>query len=284
MTAMSSSRLLTAFADKATRTALIPYVMAGDPGPDATVPIMHALVAGGADVIELGVPFSDPMADGPVIQAAAERALGHGTSLRDVLAMVAEFRRTDTRTPVVLMGYANPIERMGAEVFARAAGEAGVDGVLTVDYPPEEVADFARLLGEANIDPIFLLAPTSTDARIEAVAQVARGYVYYVSLKGVTGAGHLDADDVGRNIARIRRHVRLPVGVGFGIRDAGSAVALAAHADAVVIGSRLVETIAGAAREAQEADRVSASAQAAQTWLRTIRDALDARVPAAASA
>ncbi|WP_253207128.1 tryptophan synthase subunit alpha [Verticiella alkaliphila] len=276
MTVNASARLAAAFADKATRTALIPYVMAGDPGPDATVPVMHALVAAGADVIELGVPFSDPMADGPVIQAAAERALAGGTSLRDVLGMVAEFRRTDTRTPVVLMGYANPIERMGAEAFARAAGEAGVDGVLTVDYPPEEVADFARLLGEAGIDPIFLLAPTSTDARIVAVAEVARGYVYYVSLKGVTGAGHLDAADVARNIARIRQHVQLPVGVGFGIRDAASAVALAEHADAVVIGSRLVDTIAQAAAAAGESDRAKASARAAEDWLRTIRQALDA--------
>ena len=276
MTVNASARLEAAFADKATRTALIPYVMAGDPGPDATVPVMHALVAAGADVIELGVPFSDPMADGPVIQAAAERALAGGTSLRDVLGMVAEFRRTDARTPVVLMGYANPIERMGAEAFARAAGEAGVDGVLTVDYPPEEVADFARLLGEAGIDPIFLLAPTSTDARIAAVAEVARGYVYYVSLKGVTGAGHLDAADVARNIARIRQHVRLPVGVGFGIRDAASAVALAEHADAVVIGSRLVDTIAQAAAAAGESDRATASARAAEDWLRTIRQALDA--------
>ncbi len=272
----SSSRLQAAFGDT-TRTALIPYVMAGDPGRSTTVPVMHALVAAGADVIELGVPFSDPMADGPVIQAAAERALVQGTRLRDVLDMVAEFRRTDARTPVVLMGYANPIERMGAEAFAKAAGAAGVDGVLTVDYPPEEVADFARLLGEHGIDPIFLLAPTSTDARIAAVSQVARGYVYYVSLKGVTGAGHLDAADVGRNIARIRRHVTLPVGVGFGIRDADSAVALAEHADAVVIGSRLVETIAAAGQAAGESGRDAACARAAQDWLQTIRTALDAR-------
>lgn len=263
-------------AAKATRKALIPYIMAGDPGPDCTVPVMHALVAAGADVIELGVPFSDPMADGPVIQAAAERALAQRVGLRDVLAMVAEFRRTNTETPVVLMGYANPIERMGARAFAQAAGAAGVDGALVVDYPPEEVGDFSTLLAECGIDPVFLLAPTSTDERIAAVGRTARGYVYYVSLKGVTGAGNLDTADVARNIARIRRHVTLPVGVGFGIRDAQSAAAVAAVADAVVIGSRLVQAITAAAQDAAPEARPQAAARGAGDWLGPIRQALDA--------
>jgi tryptophan synthase alpha chain len=257
------------------RTALIPYIMAGDPGPAATVPVMHALVQAGADVIELGVPFSDPMADGPVIQAAAERALALRVGLRDVLAMVAEFRRTDDSTPVVLMGYANPVERMGRENFARAAQQAGVDGALIVDYPPEETGDFTDLLARHGMDPVFLLAPTSTEERIQAVARIARGYVYYVSLKGVTGAGHLDTEDVARNIAKIRRHVTLPVGVGFGIRDTQSATAVAQVADAVVIGSRLVQAITEAAQDVAPEAQAQAAAQGAGAWLRTIRQALD---------
>jgi len=228
---------------------------------------MHALVAAGADVIELGVPFSDPMADGPVIQRASERALAQGVGMKDVLATVAAFRRTDTVTPVVLMGYANPIEAMGPSSFVDRARDAGVDGVLVVDYPPEEAGEFATLLGARDIAPIFLIAPTTPEARIDAVARVARGYVYYVSLKGVTGAGHLDTADVARRLADIRRHVSLPVGVGFGIRDAASAQAIAAHADAVVIGSRIIQEI--------ESGAPATAAERAGAWLAGIRSALD---------
>jgi tryptophan synthase alpha chain len=249
------------------RTALIPYVTAGDPSPDVTVPIMHALVEGGADVIELGVPFSDPMADGPVIQRASERALARGTGLARVLDMVREFRARDADTPVVLMGYANPIEAMGVAAFAERAAQAGVDGVLVVDYPPEEAHEFAALLGARDLAPIFLLSPTTPPARIEQIARVARGYVYYVSLTGVTGAGHLDTADVARHLEEIRRHVRIPVGVGFGIRDAASARALAAHADAVVIGSRIIQEI--------EAGAPEGAPSRARAWLSGIRAALD---------
>ncbi len=225
------------------RQALIPYVTAGDPEPAITVPLMHAMVAAGADIIELGVPFSDPMADGPVIQRAAERALEHGTRLRDVLAMVATFRQQDRDTPVVLMGYLNPVEAMGYEAFAKAASEAGVDGVLSVDLPPEEAHDLLEALRGHGVDPIFLLAPTTDDARIEKICAVASGYLYYVSLKGVTGAGGLDVQSVADKLAQIRRHTALPVGVGFGIKDADSARAVAAVADAVVVGSALVKKI-----------------------------------------
>jgi tryptophan synthase alpha chain len=227
------------------RRALIPYICAGDPSKELTVPLMHALVDAGSDIIELGVPFSDPMADGPVIQRAAERALKHGTGLDDVLAMVAEFRIKNRATPVVLMGYANPIERMGLDTFVERAAKAGVDGVLVVDYPPEECEDFAKACREHALDPIFLLAPTSTDARIEAVASMASGYIYYVSLKGVTGSGALDVDAVGARIPIIRAKAQVPVGVGFGIRDAATAQAIARVADAVVIGSRIIQEIEG---------------------------------------
>ncbi|GLU32270.1 tryptophan synthase subunit alpha [Trinickia caryophylli] len=225
------------------RKGLIPFMTAGDPDPARTVDFMHALVAGGADVIELGVPFSDPMADGPVIQRSSERALARGVSLRQVLADVKRFRERDDKTPVVLMGYANPIERMGADAFAQAASEAGVDGVLVVDYPPEESTDFANRMRAAGIDPIFLLAPTSTDERIAAVGKVASGYVYYVSLKGVTGAANLDVSSIASKIPAIQSQVPLPIGVGFGIRDARTARAVAEVADAVVIGSRIVQLL-----------------------------------------
>ncbi|HXS53969.1 MAG TPA: tryptophan synthase subunit alpha [Usitatibacter sp.] len=225
------------------RSALIPFVTAGDPAPSQTVPILHALVKAGADVIELGVPFSDPMADGPVIQRSSERALRNGVSLRDVLAMVAEFRTHDPSTPVVLMGYANPIERMGLAAFVSAASQAGVDGVLIVDYPPEESGEWLRALEGSGIDPIFLLSPTSSEARIASVAKLAQGYIYYVSLKGVTGAAHIDTKDVESMLARIRRHTKIPVGVGFGIRDAETARKVGRVADAVVIGSRIVQEL-----------------------------------------
>jgi tryptophan synthase alpha chain len=249
------------------KKALIPFVTAGDPFADATVEIMLALAKGGADVIELGVPFSDPMADGPVIQQAAERALAKGIGSRDVLAMVRQFRQHDAHMPVVLMGYANPIERYGQAQFVKDAAEAGVDGVLVVDYPPEECEAFAALLRESAMDPIFLLAPTSTEARMSEVGRLASGYVYYVSLKGVTGAGHLDTEAVAQAVPRIRQHVSVPVGVGFGIRDAVSARAVAQVADAVVIGSALVQLL-----QAQTRDNLGL---AAERFMRDIRTALD---------
>jgi tryptophan synthase alpha chain len=249
------------------RTVLIPYVTAGDPSLAVTAGVMDALVDAGADIIELGVPFSDPMADGPVIQRSSERALAKGVSLRDVLAMTAEFRRTNATTPVVFMGYANPIEAMGHARFVEAAKSAGVDGVLVVDYPPEEAAGFAELLTDNGLAPIFLLSPTTPESRIAAVGRLARGYVYYVSLKGVTGAGHLDTKDVAEKLTAIRRHVPVPVGVGFGIRDGASARAVAAVADAVVIGSALVQSIADAGEA--EGPRVAGE------WLANIRSALD---------
>ncbi len=228
------------------RTALIPYIVAGDPSLDSTVPLMHALVANGADIIELGVPFSDPMSEGPVIQLAHERALANGTGLRDVLRLVGEFRRQDPDTPVLLMGYANPVEHMGYATFADAAAEAGLDGLLTVDIPPEEAAGLNEQLHRVGMDNIFLIAPTTPDARMSRIVAGASGFLYYVALKGVTGAGHLDTEDVATHVARIRNHSDLPVAVGFGIKDAASARAVAATADAVVVGSALVNAIAGA--------------------------------------
>ena len=225
------------------RKALIPYFTAGDPEPGATLPLMRALVEGGADIIELGVPFSDPMAEGPTIQRACERALVHGMSLRTIIGVVREFRQQNQETPVVLMGYANPIEAYGFAEFAADAQAAGVDGVLVVDYPPHECVEFTALLKQHGIDVIFLVAPTSGAQRIADVAVSGSGYLYYVSLKGVTGAGHLDIDEVARRVPEIRQRVGLPVGVGFGIRDADTARRIAAVADAVVIGSRIVEEI-----------------------------------------
>ena len=251
----------------ARRAALIPFVTAGDPSPKQTVPVMHALVKGGADVIELGVPFSDPMADGPVIQRSSERALKHGVGLRDVLASVAEFRRANGETPVVLMGYANPIERMGLAAFVAQARDAGVDGVLIVDYPPEESADWLAALEGSGIDPIFLLSPTSSEARIELVSRVARGYIYYVSLKGVTGAANIDTREVETMVKRIRARSAVPVGVGFGIRDGKTARSVARVADAVVIGSRIVQEMSDAPNEA---------VARAEAVLREFRAAMDA--------
>lgn len=275
----SNQRLINAFQKLQGRTALIPYIAAGDPSPQATPDLMHALVQAGADVIELGIPFSDPMADGPVIQRAAERAIAKGVGLRKVLELVSQFRQRNTETPVVLMGYANPIERMGQQAFIQAAAQAGVDGVLVVDYPPEEVADFAQNLQQAHIDLIFLLAPTSSAERIQKVGKLARGYVYYVSLKGVTGAGHLDTTQVATRVAAIRQHVSVPVGVGFGIRDAESAQKVSECADAVVIGSKLIETMESAADQARQAGGDAAAADqaaiaAAGQWLAQIHKAL----------
>ena len=225
------------------RKALIPFITCGDPDAALTLPLMHTLVEAGADIIELGVPFSDPMADGPTIQRASERALAKGMNMRKVLAIVAEFRKADADTPVVLMGYANPIEAMGVERFGAAAQEAGVDGVLVVDYPPEESAEFSAAMKTHGLDPIFLLAPTSTEERIAGTAKVASGHVYYVSLKGVTGSAALDVDAVAARLPNIREKTGLPVGVGFGIRDAETAGRIARIADAVVIGSRIIEEI-----------------------------------------
>jgi len=231
------------------RKAVVPYIVAGDPKLDLTVPLMHALVRAGADIIELGVPFSDPMAEGPVIQLGHERALLHRTSLRDVLACVKEFRGSDNDTPVVLMGYANPVEYMGYAQFADAAAQAGIDGLLTVDLPPEEADDLNTQLRRVGIDNIFLLAPTTTDQRIRAIAELASGYLYCVSLKGVTGAGHLDIDAVRAMLQRIKAITQLPITVGFGIKDAQSAQAIARVAEGVVIGSALVDRIAKATQQ-----------------------------------
>lgn len=230
------------------KKALIPFITAGDPQPDVTVPAMHAMVSAGADLIELGVPFSDPMADGPVIQAACERALKHHVTLHRVLEMVRDFRQKDDQTPVILMGYLNPIEVWGYADFARAAANAGVDGILTVDMPPEESAEFTVAMKEHAIDTIFLLAPTSDDARMQKVSEAASGFIYYVSFKGVTGANQLDVASVATKLGEIRRHTTLPVGVGFGIRDAETAGQVAKIADAVVVGSVLVKQVGELAR------------------------------------
>ncbi len=268
MSRIAATRISATFArlNKQGCKALIPFITAGDPDPASCVPLMHALVAGGADIIELGVPFSDPMADGPVIQRASERALKHGVSLRDVIGWVAEFRKTNAETPVVLMGYANPIESMGGDHFARAAKAAGADGVVIVDYPPEEAEQMVAMLDAAGLDTIFLLSPTTSDARLKQVAALGRGYLYYVSLKGVTGAANIDVADVAQRLARIRSHTKLPVGVGFGIRDGETARRIAEVADAVVIGSRLVQEIESAPSDA---------ARRAQAFMADIRSTMD---------
>ena len=264
------SRIPVTFAQlrQSNRRALIPYITAGDPNPAATVPIMHAAVAAGSDIVELGVPFSDPMADGPVIQRASERALKHGVGLRHVLDMVATFRTTDAHTPVVLMGYANPVESFGRDAFIKRAAEVGVDGLIVVDYPPEESAAFATAVRAASMDLIFLLAPTSTNERIAQVARLASGYIYYVSLAGVTGAGHLDLNEVLKRVEAIRAHTELPVGVGFGIRDGATARAICTIADAAIIGSRIIQEIEAAPNDAPA--RVG-------NFLRAVRTAMDTK-------
>lgn len=266
------SRISARFADlKANnRTALVPFVTAGDPMPDVTVDLMHKMVESGADIIELGIPFSDPMADGPVIQRASERALIHNTSLRDVLDMVEQFRSTDNDTPVILMGYLNPIEIMGYETFATEAHAKGVDGVLTVDLPPEESAEFVTLCKQNSIDPIYLLAPTSQKERIKQVTDVASGFVYYVSLKGVTGAATLSLDSVAEKLTEIRSVTDMPVGVGFGIKNAEMAAGMASIADAVVVGSSLVSLV-----EANEGDK-DAILREVGGLLAEMRQAMDA--------
>lgn len=251
------------------RKALIPYITAGDPHPDHTVELMHTLVAAGADIIELGVPFSDPMADGPVIALACERALAHNTSLRMVLEMVRQFRAQDNDTPVVLMGYLNPMEAMGYQAFVTAAKDAGVDGVLTVDLPPEEALDIAPIFAESGLDPIFLLAPTTTEDRIRSISEHASGYIYYVSVKGVTGSSSINVDDVGAKVNSIRALTSVPVGVGFGIRDAATAAAVGRVSDGVIVGSVLVDTIAN------NQENIEALKAALTSLLRPMREALD---------
>lgn len=251
------SRLRDCFAGlkQQNRSALIPFVTAGDPQPGVTVPLMHTMVSAGANILELGVPFSDPMADGPVIQRASERALENHISLHDVLDMVREFRRKDSQTPVVLMGYLNPVEVMGYDTFARAASNAGIDGLLTVDLPPEEGSELVERLKENNIDAIFLLAPTTDEKRISSICASASGFVYYVSLKGVTGASNIDLDSVTQKLEQIRRLTDLPVGVGFGIKDASTAANIANVADAVVVGSALVNRIEALADHPDEINK-----------------------------
>ena len=258
------------------RKLLIPFITAGDPDPALTVDLMHTLVAAGADVIELGVPFSDPMADGPVIQRASERALAHGVGIRATLEMAARFRATDPDTPVVLMGYLNPIEAMGYQAFADAAREAGVDGVLTVDLPPEEADEVVGVLRTAGLDPIFLLAPTSSAERMARAGRQASGFVYYVSLKGVTGSDRLDVDTVAAKVEAIRAHTALPVGVGFGIRDAETAARVAAVADAVVVGSALVHKVG---ELGGDPERLHAELRAILGAMREAMDAVAAAAP-----
>jgi tryptophan synthase alpha chain len=263
------SRIQSTFAALAAQNkkGLITFITAGDPAPEMTVPLMHALVAGGVDIIELGVPFSDPMAEGPVIQRACERALKFGIGIRDVMNFVREFRNTNTTTPVVLMGYANPIEHMGQGAFIKEAAEAGADGAIVVDYPPEECEEFAKAMQENGMDPIFLLAPTSTEERIAQVAKVGSGFSYYVSLKGVTGAAHIDTKEVAQRIESVRKYVKLPIGVGFGIRDAATAKMVASVSDAVVIGSRIIQELENTPQDQ--------AVNAVQTFVKGIRSALD---------
>lgn len=265
------SRIQTCFTalGESQRVALIPFITAGDSEPALTVPLMHTLVESGADLIELGIPFSDPMADGPVIQKAAERALEHNVSLRNVLQMVAEFRQRDAVTPVVLMGYLNPVEVMGYETFASEASAAGVDGVLMVDLPPEEGEEILPLLYAHDVDPVFLIAPTSDRGRIQKICNASRGYVYYVSLKGITGAGHLDLDSVAQRLTEIREISQLPLGVGFGIKDAATAAAMGKLADAVIVGSAIVNRIAEHQGDAE------ATIRAVSSFVSELRAGLD---------
>ena len=263
------SRIQKTFADLQSKKkkALITFITAGDPAPELTVPLLHALVESGADILELGVPFSDPMAEGPVIQRANERALKFNVGMHDVLGYVREFRKTNQHTPVVLMGYANPIERMGVDRFVNESKAAGADGAIVVDYPPEEASDFAQKLKAQDMDLIFLLAPTSTEQRIKQVAQISSGFSYYVSLRGVTGAGHIDTTEVANRLAAIREHVKLPIGVGFGIRDGATAKAVASVSDAVVIGSRIIQELENTPKDKAVA--------AVKTFLAEIRSAID---------
>ena len=263
------SRIQKTFADLQSKKkkALITFITAGDPAPELTVPLLHALVESGADILELGVPFADPMAEGPVIQRANERALKFNVGMHDVLGYVREFRKSDQHTPVVLMGYANPIERMGVDRFVTESKAAGADGAIVVDYPPEEASEFAQKLKAHDMDLIFLLAPTSTEQRIKQVAQISSGFSYYVSLRGVTGAGHIDTAEVASRLGAIREHVKLPIGVGFGIRDGATAKAVASVSDAVVIGSRIIQELENTPKEQ--------AVTAVKAFLAEIRSAID---------
>ena len=252
------------------RKLLIPYFTAGDPKPESAVPMMHAMVKAGADLIELGVPFSDPMAEGPVIQKAMERALEHHVSLHDVMAMVAEFRQTDAETPVILMGYLNPVEVMGYSEFAKAASQAGIDGILTVDIPPEEAHEYVAAMKDEGLDRIFLISPTTTEERIKAISEASGGFLYYVSLKGVTGAGNIDVNSVRDRVSSIKKLTELPVGVGFGIKDAESAANIASAADAVVVGSAIVKRIE------ENLDSADNAQKAVSELLSQMRQAIDA--------
>ncbi len=257
------------------RKALVPYITAGDPHPEQTVALMHTLVEAGADMIELGVPFSDPMADGPVIQAACERALAHNTSLKDTLGMVRSFRQRDEDTPVILMGYQNPVETLGTREFARLARQSEADGVLTVDLPVEQAAQALETYREHGLDTVFLIAPTTSEARIKKICEASSGLIYYVSLKGVTGAGHMDISEVKNKVREIKQHSSLPVGVGFGVQDADSARDIASIADAVIVGSALIRQI-----EAHLSDPDTMKKKVA-ALLRDMREALDRDIPEA---
>jgi len=272
------SRIESCFAQlkEANKKALIPYVAAGDPNPEITLGLMHAMVDAGADIIELGVPFSDPMADGPVIQKASERALVYGTSLTDVLAMVKSFRATNNTTPVVLMGYLNPIEVMTYEVFAKAAGDAGVDGVLTVDIPPEEAETYIAALNKFQLDPIFLISPTTTKERMQIICRCASGFIYYVSVKGVTGTSALNTDEVAQRLKIIREVTELPIGVGFGIKNADTAAAVGEVADAVVVGSALVNLVEKNAHTMSHDEGNKKTIKEISQVLASMRTALDA--------
>ncbi len=266
------SRIANCFNDlkEKNRKGLIPFIVAGDPKPSFTLPLMNALVDGGADLIELGVPFSDPMADGPVIQRGSERALVHGTSLHDVISMVVDFRKENKQTPVILMGYLNPVEVMGYEIFAKAASEAGVDGAIIVDLPPEEAGELKEFMVKYNIDLIFLISPTTNVERQKYISKMASGFLYYVSLKGVTGSNRLDTNSVQESVTTIKQHSNLPVGVGFGIRDPESAAKVAKVSDAVVIGSPIVELVGDLN------DDSATSMKSISTYLSTMRQAIDA--------
>ncbi|WBF65300.1 MAG: tryptophan synthase subunit alpha [Candidatus Kinetoplastibacterium crithidii] len=257
------------------KSALITYVTAGDPSISSTVPLMHSLAKSGADILEIGMPFSDPMADGPVIQKASERAIKNGMNLKKILSAVEEFRIHDKVTPVVLMGYANPIESIGQKQFAQLSKTAGVDGVLVVDYTPEESEDFSKMLGDAGINMIFLLSPTSGEERIKKISKIANGYVYYVSLRGVTGSKKLNIEEVVEKLHLIRKHINVPVGVGFGIRDAESAKQIANCADAVVIGSKIIEIMQESVNNEIAGNKDSAAISAASNWIANIRKSLD---------
>ncbi len=251
------------------KKALIPFVTAGDPNPEVTVPLLHSMVKAGANVIELGVPFSDPMAEGPIIQAACERALKHNIGLDDVFAMVKAFRQDDDETPIVLMGYLNPIEVKGYDNFAKLASEAGVDGIITVDMPPDEAEKYNLAFHAFGLDTIYLVAPTSTPDRIEKICRNSRGFVYYVSLKGVTGVAHIDTDSIAEKVSQIRAQTDMPVGVGFGIKDAESALAVAKVADAVIVGSEIVKRVAEFANNPAEMQ------QSIAELLTSMRNAID---------